>query len=195
MALSTPDSVVRSTIIIFLASFFIGWFEMIQSIVSTISIDDQREIGTAVGTAGGIRQLFACVGGTIFSAVLTNQMKKHIPATVPAALLKAGLPSASIADFISAVSINAGADFSKIPGMTSSIAKIGVRAYQDAAAASYKTVFLVTIYLTVISTILSIWAPNVNHLLTSDVNIQVDREQMMESKGAGSEVKSADEKV
>ena len=64
MATSTPDSVVRSTILIFLASYFIGWCEMINSTVSTISIDDQREIGTAVGAAGACRSFFSTIGAT-----------------------------------------------------------------------------------------------------------------------------------
>lgn len=180
LALSTPDTLVRSTCLMFFASYAIGICEMIQSIVSSISIDDQREIGTAVGTAGGVRQLFSCIGGTIFTAVLANKLGSNIPARVPAALLEAGLSEADIPAFIAAVSVNPSSVFTALPGVTSSIAAAGLRAYQDAAASSYSTVFLVTIYLSVISSLLAIWAPNVNHLLTSNVNVHIS-----EGKGSG----------
>lgn len=167
---------------------------MIQSTVSTISIDDQREIGTAVGTSGGVRQLFSCIGGTIFGAVLSNRMTRNIPLVVPAALLKAGLPAESIPEFISTVSVNPSASFAAVPGITEAIAKAGVRAYQDAAASSYNTVFLVTIYLSVISSILAIWAPNVNHLLTRNVNVPIHERNSEKIIGARSE-ESHEEKV
>lgn len=64
MATSTPDSVLRSSIMIFLASFFIGWNELINSTVSTISIDDQREIGTATGAGASSRSLISTVCST-----------------------------------------------------------------------------------------------------------------------------------
>jgi hypothetical protein len=48
----------------FCASYFIGWVEILNSTVSTICIEDQREIGTASGASGGCRSFVSSVGAT-----------------------------------------------------------------------------------------------------------------------------------
>jgi hypothetical protein len=62
MATCNADTVVRSSVLMFLSSYFIGWVEMINSNVSSIVLEDQREIGTAVGTGGSARSFFASIG-------------------------------------------------------------------------------------------------------------------------------------
>ncbi|KAF2817251.1 TRI12-domain-containing protein [Mytilinidion resinicola] len=176
VATSNPDSVVRSTIIIFLASYFIGWCEMINSTVSTISIDYQREIRTAVGTGGATRQLFSVIG-------------------VPPALLKAGLPASSIPAFILAVSVDPSANFRSISGATPAIARAGARAYQEASAAAYGTVFLTTISLSVVSMIITIWAPNVNQLLTRNVNVPIPGRNSDKVVGVRTDIEAVEQKV
>jgi hypothetical protein len=160
----------------FLASFFIGWCEMINSTVSTISIDDQREIGTAGGAAGGARSLISTIGSTLVTTVLSNRLSKTIPATVPAALAATGLSTNSTVLFLTAVANNPAGNFTSIPGVTSSIAAIGLRSYQEASAKAYNTVFLVTILFSVLSIIGAIFAPNCNHLMTTAVNVPVQKE-------------------
>jgi hypothetical protein len=173
----------------FLASFFIGWCEMINSTVSTISIDDQREIGTAGGAAGGARSLISTIGSTIFTTVLSNRLTKNIPATVPAVLAAAGLSANSTVEFLAAVAANPSGDFTTIPGVNSTVAAIGLQAYQDASAKSYNTVFLVTIAVSGISIALAMFAPNCNHLLTKAVNVPVQKEsEAMAERGGESPV-------
>lgn len=174
MATSTPDTVVRSSALIFFASFFIGWNELLNSTVATISIEDQREIGTYAGTGGSSRSLISTICSTIYTTVLSNRLAQTIPAKVPAAVIAAGLPESSVAAFIAAVSAGTASAWDAVVGLTPVIQAAGVRAYQEANSSAYNTVFLTTIAFSGLGSILAIFAPNVDHLLTKNVNITVN---------------------
>ncbi|KAF2665042.1 MFS general substrate transporter [Microthyrium microscopicum] len=169
MATSTTDSLVRSGIMIFIASSFIGWNEILCSTISTIVIDDQREIGTATGTAGSARSLISTICSTVFTTVLSNRLAKTIPAQVPGALVNAGLPAGSVASFLTAIASGSAAAFAKVSGLTPEIQAAGMAAYRKASVDAYNTVFLTTIAFSGIAIIFSIFAPNVDHLLNSNV--------------------------
>ncbi|KIH93737.1 hypothetical protein SPBR_04155 [Sporothrix brasiliensis 5110] len=174
MATSTPDTVVRSSALIFFASFFIGWNELLNSTVATISIQDQREIGTYAGTGGSSRSLISTVCSTIYTTVLSNRLAHTIPAKVPAAVVAAGLPERSVAAFLAAIQAGTATAWDAVAGLTPEIRTAGIRAYQDASASAYSTVFLTTIAFSGLGSILAIFAPNVDHLLTKSVNITVN---------------------
>ncbi|CAK7242006.1 MAG: hypothetical protein STHCBS139747_003480 [Sporothrix thermara] len=174
LATSSPDTAVRSAALIFFASFFIGWNELLNSTVSTISIDDQREIGTYAGTGGSARSLISTVCSVIYQTVLANRLAHTVPARVPPAVLAAGLPATSVDAFLAAVETGTDAAYAAVAGLTPAIQAAGVRAYQEATSAAYKTVFLTTIAFSGLSVVLSFFAPNVDHLLTKSVNITVN---------------------
>jgi hypothetical protein len=124
---------------------------------------------------------------------LTNRLGRNIPLKVPPALIKAGLPSSSVAAFIGAVGLNPSGNFSDIAGMTPEIAKVGLRAYQEASLSSYNTVWFSTIAITAISILFTIWAPNVNHLLTSDVNAPIHERNSDRVVGAKESLNSVEQ--
>ncbi|KAF2261286.1 MFS general substrate transporter [Lojkania enalia] len=175
MASSTPDTPVRAAIFVFLAAAFIGWNEILNSAVATICIKDQREIGTATGIAGSARSFISTICSTIYTVVLSNRLAKTIPTQVPPALLSAGLPEASVPSFLSALTLGTPAAWSAVEGLTPDIQAAGVRAYQEANASAYKTVFLSTIAFCGIGIICSFFAPNIDHLLGRDVVVQLGR--------------------
>lgn len=133
MATSSPDTVTRSAVFIFLASFFIGWNELLNSTVATISIEDQREIGTYAGTGGSSRSLISTVCSIIYQSVLSNRLAVTIPAKVPPALIAAGLPADSVSAFLAAVQTGTTEAFDSVVGLTPAIQAVGVRAYQEAS--------------------------------------------------------------
>lgn len=65
MATSNPDSIIRSSVFILLASTFVRWNEILNSTVATITIDDQREIGAATGAAGSARSFISTICSTL----------------------------------------------------------------------------------------------------------------------------------
>jgi hypothetical protein len=166
MAYSTPSTLVGSSCLIAFASFFIGWNESLCLTNAGIEVEDQQEIGTAVGMAGSLRSAISTVAASVYVVVLTNRLGETIPAEVPAAVIKAGLPASSAAAFLAGFTSG---DFSTVPGLTPRILSVGLAAYKVASAHAYKTVFLVSIAFSGIAVVITAWAPNVGDKMTSQV--------------------------
>lgn len=96
-------------------------------------------------------------------------MATTVPEYVPPALIEAGLPSSSVADYFTALANGTAAAFANVPGISPTILAAGQRAYQDANAAAYQTVFLCTIAFSGIGIIVTIFCPDIDHMLTNEV--------------------------
>jgi hypothetical protein len=149
--------------------FFVGWIENVCLSLTTIALNDQSEIGTGAGVAGSVRAAISAVSSAVYSAVLTNRLTSTISSEVPPALIKAGLPATSVANFIAAISVGTPAAFATVEGLTADITAVGLRAYKVANADAYRTVFLTTIAFSGLALVLSFFVPNVEDRLTSDV--------------------------
>lgn len=134
----------------------------------TLTVNDQSELGSASGVAGSIRFLISSIAASIYSVILSNRLAQTIPAFVGPAVANAGLPTTSTADFIAAFSLGPTA-FDKVPGITPTILALGTRAYQEANASAFRTVFLSTIAFTGVAIIATLFLPNIDHLLTGKV--------------------------
>ena len=75
-----------------------------------------------------------------YSVILSNRLAVTVAARVPAAVTTAGLPTSSVASFISAFAVGEAA-FAQVPGVTPDILAIGSNAYQYANADAFRTVF------------------------------------------------------
>lgn len=152
-----------------MGSFFVGWIENVCLSLTTIALNDQSEIGTGAGVAGSIRAAISAVSSAVYAAVLSNRLTETISSEVPPALVNAGLPSTSVADFIAAISVGTPDAFSAVPGITDAITAVGLRAYAVANADAYRTVFLTTIAFSGLALVLSVFVPNVEDRMTGDV--------------------------
>ncbi|KAF2731337.1 MFS general substrate transporter [Polyplosphaeria fusca] len=179
MASSTPDTPLRAAIFVFLSASFIGWNEILNSAVATICIDDQREIGSATGIAGSARSFISTICSTVYTVILSNRLATTIPARVPPALLAAGLPAGSIETFL--VALGTG-KWEGVEGVTERILEVGGRAYREASAEAYNTVFLSTIAFCGVGVVASFFAPNVDHLLGRDVVVQLEHKGKREER-------------
>jgi hypothetical protein len=184
MATCTPDTPTRAIVLLLLGTTFIGANECLTSTCATICIDDQREIGTALGVGGSSRSFISTLASTVYTVVLSNRLAVTIPEQVPPALINAGLPSSSTASWLAAYA--AGGPFDDIPGMTPEILAVGTRAYKFASADAYRTVFLTTLAFSGIGIVLTWFAPNVDDKLTGEVVVTL---------GKGEEKASSDIKV
>ena len=81
-----------------------------------------------------------------------------------------------------------GGNLLDIPGITERIIAIGTRAYQDASADAYNTVYLVTIAFSGIAIILTWWAPNTEDLMTGNVAATLAHD----AEGEGNEKRAND---
>ncbi len=133
-----------------------------------IVIDDQKDIGTAVGLAGCIRNTISTVGTAIYTVILSNRLATTIPAEVPPALIGAGLPSSAVADFLTAYSTGAAA-LQAVPGINATILAAGTAAYKQASADAYRTVFLSTIAFSGVAIIFAFFTADGSKMMTHDV--------------------------
>jgi len=69
----------------------------------------------------------------------------------------------------------AAGSFANVPGVTPEIIASGIAANTHAYNQAYRTVWLSTIAFSGLGVILSFFAPNVNHMLTGDVVVQVKK--------------------
>jgi hypothetical protein len=113
----------------------------------------------------------------VFTTVLANRLAQTIPEKVPPAVIAAGLPESSVAAFIAAFQAGSQSAFDAVAGITPQIQAIGTRAYQEANSQAFSTVFLTTIAFSGIGIILTVFTPNIDHLLTREVNITLNSKE------------------
>jgi len=163
-----------------LGCFFLGVVDSISLTLTSIKIDDQNEIGTAVGIAASIRSLGGSVASTIFSTVLTNRLKTTIPAVVPSALITAGLPATSVASFLQAM--QGLLPFGDVTGLNPKILAVGTSAYQTASAQAYNTGFLVSIAFSGLGVVASFFCadlnPEMDHVVSKELHGMNRREAL-----------------
>ncbi|KAF1840697.1 MFS general substrate transporter [Cucurbitaria berberidis CBS 394.84] len=174
-AVANPDNGSTTMALIFLGCMFIGWNESICLANSTILVEDQNEIGIAGGTAGSVRAAICAVLVAIYSTIMTNRLEETIPAQVSPVLINAGLPAASVPLYLQAIRLGAAA-LAAVPGITEQIMAVGYRAYQEANADAFRTVYLATIAFSAASVVLTWWAPNTDDLMTGKVAATLNHE-------------------
>lgn len=142
MASCNPDTKNQAIVLMSMGCFLIGWNESVCLANCGIEVDDQQEIGTAVGMAGSMRSAISTVCSSVYVAVLINRLSATIPAQVPPAVIAAGLPATSVPTFLGGFATG---NFTGVDGLTPQIMAIGARAYKEANASAYSTVFFTTI--------------------------------------------------
>lgn len=175
VAAATPENMDVAIGLLICGCFFIGWNESVTLVFAGMCITDQKEIGTAVGLAGSVRSAISTVATTIYTAVLSNRLRSTIAHRVVPVVLSTGLPADSLTALLAGLA--AGEDDSLIvgvvPGATEAIVDVAREAYKEAAVAAFRTVFLTSIAFTGVGMLLSLWAPNVEKLMTHQVAVLI----------------------
>jgi hypothetical protein len=170
MASCTPDTPNTAIALVMLATLAVGYNEAIALPICTICIRDQSEVGTAAGIAGSIRSAISTVASTIYSVVLATRETQTLGGQVPAALVAAGLPASSVAQYMAAVAAGATSTaLQQIAGVTSDIIDTGARAYQVAYSDAYRTIYYVSVGFGVLSILVACLVPNVDEFMTDEV--------------------------
>ncbi|KAJ9638512.1 hypothetical protein H2204_004282 [Knufia peltigerae] len=144
----------------------IAYAEGVGGATTSLTIDDQAEIGTAVGVALSMRSLISTVALTIYLTVLQNRLKHTVPEEVVPVLLKAGLPESSISLFIGAITSGS---FSKVPGATAQIVQAGIVAYRRALVLAFRSVLYTVLAFLLLNILVSLLFPNLDHMMNDSV--------------------------
>jgi len=92
---------------------------------------------------------------------------------VPRALVGAGLPESSVAGFLTAYTNGTQAALAAVQGLNPTALEVGTRAYKNASADAYRTVFLTTIAFSGVGVILTWFIPEVDAKLRNEVVVQL----------------------
>ncbi len=138
----------------------------------TVTLKDQKDIGSAGGVAGGMRMGISAILSAVYTAILSTRLAETIPAQMPPALVNAGLPASSVADFITAFTSGSTTALKGVNGITGAIIAAGATAYKEASSDAYRTVFLSTIAINGLGIILTFFVPDpdLNTPAMSDVS-------------------------
>lgn len=173
VASCTPESKDRAIGLLFFGTVLVGWYESISFTLTTVLVADQREIGTAAGVGGSARSGISTICSTIYTVILDNRLAQTIPAQVPPAVIAAGLPSSSVADFLTALSSGTSASLSAVDGLTPSILAVGKHVYKVASADAYHTVALTTLAFSGLALISSFFIGDVESRMTKEVSVKL----------------------
>ena len=138
-------------------------------------VEDQADIGAAVGVAGSFRSVLSTTISTILIAILNNRLATTIPNAVRPAAIDAGLFDDSIPDLLHALEAGTSEAFEAVEGLTTQIKEVAIEAFKDGNMSAYRTVFLVTIAVTVVGTVCAWFMPSVDHLMTDEVAVYLHK--------------------
>ncbi|KAK3668757.1 hypothetical protein LTR22_000237 [Elasticomyces elasticus] len=168
-ALAGAKTETKASALACVASYFIGSVEGLVGSAITIVVDDQTELGVAVGVYGSIRSIFGVLATSIFATILTSRVSQDTRNHVVPALLEAGLPSASLAPLLSALSVGNIEAAETIPGVTQHILLVAASTMKAAYSDAFTLLFLVTLAFGGVSCITAYFTPALEHRYTEDV--------------------------
>lgn len=176
MATCSPDTKARACGLVAAGSFSIGWTEALAVASTTLTTKDQSALGTAGGIGGSVRFLITSISTTVYNVVLRNRQADQIPRKVAPAVIGSGLPASSVASFIKALAVGPSA-LADVPGISPSIITAGTRAYQEANANSFRTVFLTTIAFSCVALVATLLLPNLDSLMSDKIATTLGKEK------------------
>ncbi|KAK2053642.1 MFS general substrate transporter [Colletotrichum caudatum] len=163
------DTVVALLIV---GGFALGWVDALCLASLSVTLEKQSLIGTGVGIATSLRTFISTCSAAIFTTVLNNRLATTVPQLVPPAVTEAGLPAASVPEFVRLLSVDQSL-LTSVPGTNSTIIEIGIEMFKVANARAYSTVFLTTIAFSGLGVIVSLMTPEIESKLHKKVTCKL----------------------
>lgn len=182
----------RTTVLglLILGATAIGYIEGLSLATSGIAIENQEEIGTAVGVATTLRSAWSTVATTVYIVVLQNRLSEAVPEIVSRvvpkliklwhgaddstqvvpAITEAGLPASSVASYLAAI---ASGSFASVVGITPTVIEAGTAAYQQALVFAFRGVFYTAIAFLIVNTLAAFLFPNLDDKMTNEVAVRL----------------------
>ncbi|KAJ4144924.1 hypothetical protein LMH87_003791 [Akanthomyces muscarius] len=168
----TTTNMTTIVVLLCIGGFALGWVDALALVSLSVTLKNQRMIGTGVGVASALRTVISTSSATVYTAILNNRLGTTIPGTMTGALVQAGLPSSSVPSFIATIQTNP-SQLTNIPGVSSRIISIGMEAFKSANAKAYTTVYLSTIAFSAVGVIFSLLTPKIESKLTDSITTRL----------------------
>lgn len=129
--------------------------QLLSFTMLSLNLEDQNDIGIAVGLAGTFRLLGGAVATAIYSAILNTKFAQVVPSKMMDAITASGVPYSDglLKSLVAASSVNTAAAYSAVPGITPALVSAAATATKLAYVDSFSLVYLVAIAFGVVATI------------------------------------------
>jgi uncharacterized membrane protein YeaQ/YmgE (transglycosylase-associated protein family) len=202
LATSTRETDVSSAALVALCFGMVGAVSLLSLSMAQVGVD-HNYIGVATAFMITIRSMGGAVATVVYVTILQNRLQSDLPKFVGIPLTEAGVPPSRIPSIISAL-VNSHFTNSFLAGLSQNTLQAGKIGLQNAYADSFRLVYLISIAFGVIGIIVVAFAADVDHLMTSQVEIKLlegartkiaDTKHQEEARmGRVSESATADEK-
>lgn len=137
-----PDDSTRS--IIFAGLSGIGFGAPLILIVTGVQLTTPHSlIATATATTTCSRAISSTIFTAIYTAAFSRRLKIYMPQYIATAVIKAGLPDASVPAFVDSLANDDKAALSDIAGVTPAIISAGITALKQAYADAIRIVWII----------------------------------------------------
>lgn len=185
-AIVSETSNVESTILVFILFAAVTGVN-IASMTIVQSTVRHEFIGIATGITCCVRSFGGSIGQVVYTSILNNRLSSNIATSVIDPLLDAGVASAALPAIVQA--LQAGQTSSAALGaLTTEQLEAAIKGMKAANVDAYQLVYLVTIAFGVTALGLVYFVADVDHLLTSKVDIKLKEGATLHAKtdtGAG----------
>ncbi|KAB5513242.1 fungal trichothecene efflux pump [Coniochaeta sp. 2T2.1] len=135
----------RAIILVLCTSPFVTVAQLLAFTMISLGIDDQNDIGIAVGLCSTFRLMGGAVATTVYSAILNNRFASVLDGFVDDAAAQVGLAQSSWPALVEAAKVNTAAAYAKVPGMTKALEEAARMAVKLSYVQAFKLVYLVAI--------------------------------------------------
>lgn len=132
-------------------------------------------IATATSITTSARALAGAIFSAIYVAAVNPRLTKYLPEHVGKAAATAGLPAASIPEFIKALAEGQSSELMEIPGVTPTIVAQGVRALQQAYVDAIRIVFIIAVPFGVLACIACCFLGDLKQAMNYHVDAPVEK--------------------
>jgi hypothetical protein len=121
--------------------------QLISFTMLSLTLDDQTDIGVAVGLAGTFRLLGGAVATAIYSAILSTKFSQSVPSKMMDAISSSGATYSDslLAALVKAAATNTAAAYSAVQGATPALAAAAATATKLAYVDAFRLVYLIAI--------------------------------------------------
>lgn len=167
-----PGTYIGSTILVILGGFLGSSATIAVNTMVQLSIPHQY-IGVAMGLVITARNVGGSIATTIYTVVLSNNLKSHLGLNIATALAKAGLPLADIPAVTEALATqNVTSPAFSLANTTQ--LEAGIYAVKVSYTDAFRLVYLISIVFGGLGILCAFWTKNFGHLMTRQLDVRLE---------------------
>ncbi|KAF9879319.1 hypothetical protein CkaCkLH20_02862 [Colletotrichum karsti] len=129
--------------------------QLLSFTMLSFGLEDQTDLGVAVGLAGTFRLFGGAVATTIYTAIYSTRTAEVLPGEMRSAIRASGVDFSEglLAGLVAAAQTNTAAAYASVAGVTPRLAGLAVEATKQSYVAGFRLVYLVAIGFGVAATV------------------------------------------